>query len=347
MCDLDTLDSLPARELAPAWPRSSSTGRSPMRPSWTGSKPTWTRCWRATRRRWRTPCAARCEIKAWVVGQDEREGGLRAILNFGHTFGHAIEAGLGYGAVAARRGGGLRHGDGGRPVGAQLGLVPGLRRRAAALLSAPACRCVRPAHRRRPLARADARGQEGRGRRDPLRGHRWAPGQAACAGPGCAGARGDCAARRALRPAQGRAPVLAPWACDPRAQPRPPHPEPPPADAQRTPARPRPHRAQHGLPAPGLQDPGLRQPRGRPVPHPADAFAGGGPAGRSIARALRLNEDLVEAIALAHDLGHTPFGHAGQDALHACMRATAASSTTCRACAWWTSWSSATPTSTA
>ncbi len=41
--------------------------------------------------------------------------------------------------------------------------------------------------------------------------------------------------------------------------------------------------------------------------------------GRSIARALGLNEDLVEAIALAHDLGHTPFGHAGQDALNDCM----------------------------
>jgi dGTPase len=40
---------------------------------------------------------------------------------------------------------------------------------------------------------------------------------------------------------------------------------------------------------------------------------------RSIARNLSLNEDLVEAISLAHDLGHTPFGHAGQDALHACM----------------------------
>jgi 3-dehydroquinate synthase len=38
-----------------------------------------------------------CEIKAAIVGQDERESGLRAILNFGHTFGHAIEAGLGYG----------------------------------------------------------------------------------------------------------------------------------------------------------------------------------------------------------------------------------------------------------
>src|SRR5687768_14171626 len=41
---------------------------------------------------------------------------------------------------------------------------------------------------------------------------------------------------------------------------------------------------------------------------------------RSIARALRLNEPLTEAISLAHDLGHTPFGHAGQDALNACMR---------------------------
>ncbi|NUO87072.1 MAG: deoxyguanosinetriphosphate triphosphohydrolase [Cupriavidus sp.] len=41
---------------------------------------------------------------------------------------------------------------------------------------------------------------------------------------------------------------------------------------------------------------------------------------RSIARNLRLNEDLVEAISLAHDLGHTPFGHAGQDALNQCMK---------------------------
>lgn len=42
---------------------------------------------------------------------------------------------------------------------------------------------------------------------------------------------------------------------------------------------------------------------------------------RAIARALNLEEDLAEAIALAHDLGHTPFGHAGQDALNACMAA--------------------------
>jgi len=43
--------------------------------------------------------------------------------------------------------------------------------------------------------------------------------------------------------------------------------------------------------------------------------------GRSIARVLGLNEDLTESIALAHDLGHTPFGHAGQDALNGCMKA--------------------------
>ncbi len=42
--------------------------------------------------------------------------------------------------------------------------------------------------------------------------------------------------------------------------------------------------------------------------------------GRSIARNLRLNEDLVEAISLAHDLGHTPFGHVGQDVLNECMK---------------------------
>ena len=42
--------------------------------------------------------------------------------------------------------------------------------------------------------------------------------------------------------------------------------------------------------------------------------------GRSLARNLRLNEDLVEAVSLAHDLGHTPFGHVGQDVLNECMK---------------------------
>ncbi len=48
--------------------------------------------------------------------------------------------------------------------------------------------------------------------------------------------------------------------------------------------------------------------------------------GRSMARVLKVNEDLVEAIALAHDLGHTPFGHAGQDALDQCLRQASKSS---------------------
>lgn len=59
-----------------------------------------------------------CEIKAWVVAQDERESGLRAILNFGHTFGHAIEAGIGYGVWL--------HGEG---VGAGMVMAAELSRR--------------------------------------------------------------------------------------------------------------------------------------------------------------------------------------------------------------------------
>lgn len=59
-----------------------------------------------------------CEIKAWVVAQDEREAGLRAILNFGHTFGHAIEAGMGYGVWL--------HGEG---VGAGMVMAAELSRR--------------------------------------------------------------------------------------------------------------------------------------------------------------------------------------------------------------------------
>ena len=59
-----------------------------------------------------------CEIMAWVVGQDEKETGLRAILNFGHTFGHAIEAGMGYGVWL--------HGEG---VGAGMVMAAELSRR--------------------------------------------------------------------------------------------------------------------------------------------------------------------------------------------------------------------------
>lgn len=63
--------------------------------------------------------------------------------------------------------------------------------------------------------------------------------------------------------------------------------------------------------------------------------------GRSVARSLQLDEDLVEAICLAHDLGHTPSAmRARMRSMPACSRM-AASSTTCKACAWWTGWKSA------
>ena len=98
ICDLDLLDSLPPRELSAGLAEVIKYGpiADPAFLDWLevnldalrlGDKPA---LMHAVRRS--------CEIKAWVVGQDEREGGLRAILNFGHTFGHAIEAGMGYGA---------------------------------------------------------------------------------------------------------------------------------------------------------------------------------------------------------------------------------------------------------
>ena len=57
---------------------------------------------------------------------------------------------------------------------------------------------------------------------------------------------------------------------------------------------------------------------------------------RTIARALRLNEDLTEAIALGHDLGHTPYGHAGERALS--RLCPGGLPTTAKACGWWTTW---------
>ena len=57
-----------------------------------------TTCWRVSREALLHAVKRSCEIKADIVARDEREGDLRAVLNFGHTFGHAIEAGLGFGA---------------------------------------------------------------------------------------------------------------------------------------------------------------------------------------------------------------------------------------------------------
>ncbi len=97
VCDLDTLATLPARELAAGLAEVIKYG--PIADmaffDWIEAK--------LPALLAREPQALAyavqrsCEIKAQVVGVDERENGLRAILNFGHTFGHAIEAGLGYG----------------------------------------------------------------------------------------------------------------------------------------------------------------------------------------------------------------------------------------------------------
>jgi len=97
VCDLDTLATLPARELATGLAEVIKYG-----PIADMALFTWLEAHMPqllAREPWALAYVVRrcCEIKAMVVGADEREAGLRAILNFGHTFGHAIEAGLGYG----------------------------------------------------------------------------------------------------------------------------------------------------------------------------------------------------------------------------------------------------------
>jgi 3-dehydroquinate synthase len=97
ICDLDTLNSLPAREFSAGLAEVIKYG--PIA-DWDFFE--WLESNLNALLRRETKALAQvikrsCEIKAAVVGVDERETGLRAILNFGHTFGHAIEAGLGYG----------------------------------------------------------------------------------------------------------------------------------------------------------------------------------------------------------------------------------------------------------
>jgi len=97
VCDLDTLGTLPDRELNAGLAEVIKYG--PIADSaFLAWVETHIGSLRGRDSQALTHAVARsCEIKADVVAQDEREGGLRAILNFGHTFGHAIEAGLGYG----------------------------------------------------------------------------------------------------------------------------------------------------------------------------------------------------------------------------------------------------------
>ena len=88
-----------------------------------------------------------CRIKAEIVAADEREDGERALLNFGHTFGHAIENGAGLRRMAARRGGRRGHGPRGATCRGALGRIDAGRGRppARAALRAPGCRSTAPA----------------------------------------------------------------------------------------------------------------------------------------------------------------------------------------------------------
>ncbi|MDO5086356.1 MAG: 3-dehydroquinate synthase [Comamonadaceae bacterium] len=97
VCDLDVLKTLPARELSAGLAEVIKYG-----PIADMAFFDWVETNMAALRACDAAALAHavkrsCEIKAAVVGADERETGLRAVLNFGHTFGHAIEAGLGYG----------------------------------------------------------------------------------------------------------------------------------------------------------------------------------------------------------------------------------------------------------
>ncbi len=97
IADLDTLDTLPDRELAAGLAEVIKYGPIADDAFLTWIEANLDALWARDKTALAYAIKRSCEIKAWVVGQDEREFGLRAILNFGHTFGHAIEAGMGYG----------------------------------------------------------------------------------------------------------------------------------------------------------------------------------------------------------------------------------------------------------
>ena len=97
VCDLDTLNTLPAREFSAGLAEVIKYGPIADLAFLDWIEANLDRLLARETQALAYAIRRSCEIKAWVVGQDERESGLRAILNFGHTFGHAIEAGMGYG----------------------------------------------------------------------------------------------------------------------------------------------------------------------------------------------------------------------------------------------------------
>jgi 3-dehydroquinate synthase len=123
VCDLDTLITLPQRELVAGLAEVIKYGPIADEPFLQWIESNLDGLLAREPRALAHAVRRSCEIKAEVVGQDEREGGLRAILNFGHTFGHAIESGLGYGAWLHGEavGCGMRMAT---DLSARLGLVP-------------------------------------------------------------------------------------------------------------------------------------------------------------------------------------------------------------------------------
>ena len=97
ICDLATLDTLPQRELRAGLAEVIKYGPIADAVFWTWLETNIDALMAGDRVAMAHAVKRSCEIKAEVVGQDERESGVRAILNFGHTFGHAIETGQGYG----------------------------------------------------------------------------------------------------------------------------------------------------------------------------------------------------------------------------------------------------------
>ena len=145
------------------------------------------------RRRSSTRSCESCRIKAEIVAADERETGERALLNFGHTFGHAIETATGYGTWLHGEAVGDRHGARGAAVDARVrarrATTPA---RVEALVARAGLPVAPPQLAARPLARPDVARQEGRGRRDAFRPARRARPR-------------DRALGRAARDARGRA----------------------------------------------------------------------------------------------------------------------------------------------
>ena len=264
-----------------------------------------------------------CEIKAAIVGRDEREQGERALLNLGHTFGHAVES-----ATAYRR---WLHGE---AVAAGLAM-------AAAMSSE--CGLLEPAEAERVRRLVELAGL-------PTHVPSVTPPQMLehmRIDKKVLGGR----LRLVLLRRIGAAFVTADYpAAALHGHPRRPHGSPGVNDAAVAASELAPYAAHDA------QSRGRRFPESRPefrgefqrdrdriihsnafrrlvyktqvfVNHEGDLYRTRithsievAQIARSVALALRLNEALTEAICLAHDLGHTPFGHAGQDALNECMR---------------------------